>query len=158
MVASLVAANAHASHRCDVSVASGANIYNSTMTSTPVRTILAVVVGDVIFAGGSVLLFYLAKVDPHAPTTRNFILVSVVAGVALALAGGFAGGAIGRRTDVICGMLLAAIIAIGAVISMAGHPGQGSLWSQTAALISAPAAFVGDRLRMKRWPGRPQQT
>ena len=150
MVASLVAANAHSIHRGDVSVASGASIYNSAMTSNTARTIFAVIVGDMIFAGGSVLLFYLAKVDPHAPAARNFILLSAVAGVALALAGGFVAGAIGQRSDLICGMLLAAIIAIGAVVSMAGRPGQGALWSQTAALISAPAALVGDRLRMKR--------
>ena len=128
------------------------------MTSNAVRTVLAVVIGDMIFAGGSVLLFYLAKVDPHAPALRSFILLSVVAGVVLALAGGLAAGAIGRRTDLICGMLLAAIIAVGAVVSMAGRPGQGALWSQTAALISAPAALVGDRLRMKKWPGRSRQT
>lgn len=128
------------------------------MTSNAVRTVLAVVAGDMVFAGGSVLLFYLAKVDPHASAPRNFILLSVAAGVVLALAGGFAAGVIGHRTDLICGMLLTAIIAIGAVVSMAGRPGQGALWSQTAALISAPAALVGDRLRMKRWPGSAEQT
>jgi hypothetical protein len=125
------------------------------MTSNTVRTILAVVVGDVIFAGGSVLMFYLAKVDPHAPAERSFVLLSVVAGVAFALAGGFAAGAIGRRADLICGMLLAAIIAAGAIASMAGRPGQGAR-VETGALISAPAALVGDRLRMKKQSSRSQ--
>ena len=116
------------------------------------------VVGDLIFAGGSVLLFYLAKVDPHAPASWNFILLSVVAGVALALAGGFVAGVIGNRTDLICGMLLAVIIAVGAIVSMVGRPGQGALWSQTGALISAAAALVGDRLRMRKWTGNSRQT
>jgi hypothetical protein len=120
------------------------------MTRNAVRTVLAVVVGDVVFAGGSVLLFYLAKVDPHAPAAPSFIVVSVVAGIALAFAGGFAAGAIGRRADLICGMLLAVIIAAGAIISMVGRPGMGALWSQTGAMISAPAALAGDWLRMKK--------
>src|SRR5437899_2424303 len=127
------------------------------MTSNTVRTVLAVIVGDVIFAGGSVLMFYLAKVDPHAPAERSFVLLSVVAGVAFALAGGFAAGFIGRRADLICGMLLGVIIAAGAIASMAGRPGQGALWSQTGALISAPAALVGDRLRLKKWASRFKQ-
>ena len=96
-------------------------------------------------------MFYLAKVDPHAPAERSFVLLSVVAGVAFALGGGFTAGVIGRRGDLICGMLLAVIIAAGAIASMAARPGQGALWSQTGALISAPAALVGDRLRMKRF-------
>ena len=124
------------------------------MTSSAVRTVVAVVLGDLIFAGGAVLLFYLAKVDPHAPVAASFVVLSVVAGIALALAGGFAGGIIGRRADLICGMLLAVIIAAAAIVSMASRPGQGALWSQTCGLISAPAAFVGDWLRMKKSTGR----
>jgi hypothetical protein len=125
------------------------------MTSNAVRTVVAVVVGDLIFAAGSVLLFYLAKVDPHGPAAPNFIFLSVAAGVALALAGGFVAGVIGNRTDLICGMLLAVILAIGAIVSMVERPGLGALWSQTGALISAPAALVGDRLRMKKQAGSP---
>ena len=120
------------------------------MTSSAVRTVVAVVLGDLIFAGGSVLLFYLAKVDPHAPAALNFIILSVVAGIALAFAGGFASGVIGGRADLICGMLLAVIIAAAAIVSILGRPEQGALWSQTGALISAPAARVGDWLRMRR--------
>jgi hypothetical protein len=120
------------------------------MSSIVVKTILGVVLGDVIFAGGSVLMFYLAKIDPHGPAPLNFIVLSIVAGIVLAFAGGFAGGSIGGRADLICGMLLTAIIAVGAIVSMVGHPGQGALWSQTGALISAPAALVGDWLRMKK--------
>ncbi|MBZ5509000.1 MAG: hypothetical protein LAO78_26365 [Acidobacteriia bacterium] len=120
------------------------------MNSTAVKTILGVVLGDVIFAGGSVLMFYLAKVDPHGPAPLNFIVISVVAGIVLAFAGGFAGSALGARSDMICGMLLTVIIAVAAIVSMAGRPGQGALWSQTGALISAPAALIGDWLRMKK--------
>ncbi len=111
---------------------------------------MAVVAGDAIFAGGSVLLFYLVKVDPHGPAATNFIVLSIVVGIGLALAGGFVAGIIGNRTDLICGMLLAVIIAVGAIISMVGRSEQGALWSQTCALLSAPAALAGDWLRMKK--------
>src|SRR5689334_18409894 len=120
------------------------------MNSAAIKTILGVVLGDLIFAGGSVLMFYLAKVDPHGPASLNFILLSTVAGIILALAGGFAGSALGGHTDMICGMLLTAIIAVSAIISLVGRPGQGALWSQTGALLSAPAALVGDWLRMRK--------
>jgi hypothetical protein len=120
------------------------------MSSSAVKTILGVVLGDVIFAGGSVLMFYLAKTDSHGPAPLNFIVLSIIVGIVLAFAGGFAGGYLGGRADLICGMLLTAIIAVGAIVSMVGRPGQGALWSQTGALISAPAALVGDWLRMKK--------
>jgi len=115
------------------------------------RTILGVVLGDIIFAGGSALLFYLAKVDPHAPAEARFIVLSTLAGILFALAGGFVAGWIGQRSDVICGLILAVIIAGGAIASMIGRPGVGALWSQTAALLlMAPASLAGDRLRLRR--------
>jgi hypothetical protein len=128
------------------------SIYNLTsqMNSAAVKTILGVVLGDFIFAGGSVLMFYLAKIDPHGPAPMSFIVLSVVAGSVLAFAGGVAGSTLGARQDMICGMLLTAIIAVGAIASMISRPGQGALWSQTGALISAPAALIGDWLRMKK--------
>src|SRR5262249_27705849 len=105
------------------------------------RTILGVLLGDVIFAGGSALLFYAARVDPHAPAELRFILISVAGGIVLAMAGGWVAGWIGRRSDLVCGILLAAIIAAGAVVSWVSRPGQGAVWSQTAALLlMAPAA------------------
>jgi hypothetical protein len=48
-------------------------------------------------------------------------------------------------------MILAVIIAGGAIGSMIGRPGQGAVWSQLAALLAmSPAALAGDWLRMKR--------
>ncbi|HEY7405379.1 MAG TPA: hypothetical protein VIB39_17770 [Candidatus Angelobacter sp.] len=115
------------------------------------RTIIGVLLGDVIFAGGSALLFYAARVDPHAPAEMRFIALSILGGIALALVGGFVAGWIGRRNDLVCGMILAVIIAGGAIGSMIGRPGQGAVWSQLAALLAmSPAALAGDWLRMKR--------
>ncbi len=118
------------------------------------RTILGILLGDIVFAAGSALLFYAAKVDPHAPAEMRFIALSTLAGIVLALAGGFIAGWIGRRADLISGMILAVIIAGGAIASMIGRPGQGAIWSQLAALLTmAPAALVGDWLRIKKIGG-----
>lgn len=116
-----------------------------------VRTILGIVLGDVIFVGGSALLFYAAKMDPHALAPTRFIVLSSLAGIVLALAGGFVAGWIGRRSDLVCGIILAVIIAGGAIASMIGRPGQGAIWPQlTTLLLMSPAAFAGDWLRMRK--------
>ncbi|HKD80060.1 MAG TPA: hypothetical protein VKH81_10225 [Candidatus Angelobacter sp.] len=115
------------------------------------RAILGIVLGDIIFAGGSALLFYAARVDPHAPAAVRFMVLSSIGGILLALAGGFVAGWIGRRADLICGLILAVMIAGGAIASMIGRPGAGAVWSQSAALVlMSPAAFFGDWLRVKR--------
>ncbi len=112
---------------------------------------MGILLGDVIFAGGAALLFYVTRVDPHAPAEMRFMVLSSLGGIALALAGGFVAGWIGRRSDLVCGVILAVIIAGGAVASMIGRPGQGAIWSQLAALLTmSPAALIGDWLRMKK--------
>jgi hypothetical protein len=57
------------------------------MTSNAVKTFAAVFLGDLIFAGSSVLIFFPAKIDPHAPATLKFMVVSIVAGIMFAFAG-----------------------------------------------------------------------
>lgn len=121
------------------------------------RTILGVLLGDVIFAGGSALLFYAARVDPHAPAEMRFILISAGSGIVLAMAGGWVAGWFGRRSDLVCGILLAVIIAAGAVASLISRPGRGAGWSQTAALLlMAPAALAGDWVRVRKRNGLSQ--
>ena len=118
------------------------------------RTILGVLLGDVIFAGGSALLFYAARVDPHAPVEARFMLISVAGGIVLAMAGGWIAGWFGQRGDLVCGILLAIIIAVGALASLISRPGQGAAWSQTAALVlMAPAALAGDWVRARKRSG-----
>ncbi|HZU30558.1 MAG TPA: hypothetical protein VFB79_05550 [Candidatus Angelobacter sp.] len=77
------------------------------MASGTFKTISGVILGDLIFAAGSVLMFFLAKVDPHAPAPLSFILLSTAIGIALAFAGGFVGGMVGGRADLICGIFAA---------------------------------------------------
>jgi MFS superfamily sulfate permease-like transporter len=116
------------------------------------RTVAGVIIGDVIFAGSAVVLFRVASIDPHSPASPTFIGFSILYGIIFAALGGFVAGIIGRRPDVICGTLLALIIAAGALSSLILRPGAGAIWTQSATLVlMAPAALVGDRIRKGRW-------
>jgi hypothetical protein len=115
------------------------------------RAFLAVVAGYLIFAGSAVLLFRLTNVDPHSPAPASFEALTVAYGLSFALLGGFVAGQIARRTDLVCGIVLAIVIALGATISMIARPGTGALWTQTAALLLfAPASIAGDWIRRRR--------
>src|SRR5215472_4900681 len=113
------------------------------------RTVLAVVAGYLIFAGSAVLLFHLTNVDPHSPAALSFKTFTIAYGLAFAFLSGFVAGNIAWRTDLVCGIALALVIAVGATISMLARPGAGALWTQSAALLLfAPASLAGD------WIGR----
>ncbi len=120
------------------------------MVRALLRTALAILIGYVIFGGSAVVLFSAAHVDPHSLLPLRFIVFSTAYGGAFALLGGYVAGRIGRRRDLICGLAVAALIAMGAVISMVARPGAGALSSQTAGLVvCAPAALLGNWIRWK---------
>jgi ABC-type Mn2+/Zn2+ transport system permease subunit len=113
------------------------------------RAVLGIVLGYVIFAGSAVALFQGMRLDPHAPAGAGFMAFTVIYGVLFAAAGGWVAGAIGRRRDTRCGLVLAVIIGMGALSSIVATPGA-SHWTQFAAiLLMAPAGWFGDRLRRK---------
>jgi hypothetical protein len=115
------------------------------------RIFVAVVAGYLIFAVSAVLLFHLTNVDPHSPAAFGVKALTVAYGLAFASLGGFVAGRIGRRADLVCGIVLALVIALGATISMIARPGAGALWTQTAALILfSPASLLSDWARRRR--------
>jgi len=115
------------------------------------RTVIGIIAGNVIFIASTLLLFYLARVDPHASASPRFMVLAIVYGVAFALLSGFVAGWIGKRADIITGFVLACIIAVPAAITVISRPGEGAVWSQTAALfLMAPAALMGDWIRKNR--------
>ena len=115
------------------------------------RTFLAVVTGYFIFAASAVLLFHLTNVDPHSPAALGFKALTMAYGLAFAYLAGFVAGRIARRADLVCGIAVALVIALGATISMIARPGAGALWTQTAALLLfAPASLAGDWTRRRR--------
>ena len=87
------------------------------------RGVLGVVSGYVIFAGSAVLYFRLANVDPHSPAVVSFEMLTLAYGLAFALLGGFVAGKVARRTDLMSGILLALVIALGATVSIIARPG-----------------------------------
>ncbi len=114
------------------------------------RITLAVVGGYLIFAVSAVLLFRLTKIDPHSPAAAGFEVFAVAYGLAFALLSGFVAGKIARRGDLMSGIALALVIAVGATISMIARPGAGAIWTQTSALLLfAPAALAGDWMRRR---------
>lgn len=122
------------------------------MMTLMARTVLGILVGDVIFAGSAALLFYFFRVDLHAPSQPGFMFFGILCGVAIALLAGFVAGSIGKRPDLITGILLAIIIAIPALMTLISRSGQGVIWPQASALLlMAPATLVGDWLHKEKF-------
>jgi hypothetical protein len=114
------------------------------------RAFLAVVAGYLIFAGSAVVFFRLANVDPHSPAVVGFEALTIAYGLGFSTLSGFVAGKVARRADLVCGIALAFVIALGASVSIIARPGAGALWTQTAAvLLFAPASLAGDWVRKR---------
>jgi len=106
------------------------------------RGILGAVVGYAIFAAPAALMFNLMGWDPHAAASLTVIVASTVVGMIAAAVGGYVATRIGRARW--AGVVVAAMIVMGALISLASRPGGGAIWSQLVALLLlAPAALLG---------------
>jgi hypothetical protein len=115
------------------------------------RGILAIITGYMIFAGSAVALFALSRQDPHVTAPPRFLIFSVLYGIFFALLAGYVTALIAKVDDLRYVLLLAAIIAAGALFSLLARPGAGAIWSQVSALLlMAPAALVGGHLRLQQ--------
>ena len=111
------------------------------------RTIAAVVGGYLIFAFSAVALFQLSGRDPHAPQPPWFVAGSVAYGMAFAALGGFVAARVAPTRQLLHAASVAAILALGAGVSLLTSPGAGATWSQWAALaLMAPSAYLGGYL------------
>jgi hypothetical protein len=116
------------------------------------RSIVAVVLGYAIFAGSAFALFRLTGHDPHAPASAAFMLVTIVEGVVFAAAGGYVAGWLAGRRPLAHAVAVAAVLAAGAVASLAATLGHGAVWTQLAALLfMAPSAVWGGWWRARRY-------
>ena len=112
------------------------------------RSIGGVVVGYLIFAVPSFLLFRVTRHDPHAPATLGFEVAAVVCGVLFALLGGYVGTAIAHRRGLYVAWYVAAILIVMATWSLLA---SGYSWSPVAAIVGmAPAVLVGGWLRLRQ--------
>nr|WP_294942078.1 hypothetical protein [uncultured Mucilaginibacter sp.] len=106
------------------------------------KKILSVVVGYLVFAISSVLLFNLTHHHPHQDAPFNFKLVTIAYGVFFSILAGAVVQLIARQNTLGLNFILAAMMFAFAGISMALS--GGSHWTQLFAMfIFAPVSIVG---------------
>jgi hypothetical protein len=114
------------------------------------RSIVGVVTGYVVFAASGFALFQLTGQPPHATASVPFMVGFVVYGIAFALFGGYLSGWIAGRWPVRNAAAMAAILALGATVSLLATIGKGAIWTQICALaLMTPAAVAGGWLRQR---------
>ena len=115
------------------------------------RSVIAVFIGYVLFAGPSFAIFRVTGQDPHAPAAFSFMALSALGGMFFAAIGGFVAGAIAGRRPIAHGFATALLLAAGATASLVSTLDHGgAIWSQVAALVlMAPSAVAGGLLRAR---------
>jgi len=107
------------------------------------RSIIAVLLGYVVFAGSAVLLFQVSGHRPHAAASLPFKAGTAAYGIFFAALGGWVTAWIAARRPITHGVLLACVIAAGAIVSLL-FSNAAATWSQwSALLLMAPAAIGG---------------
>lgn len=113
------------------------------------RSIGAVAAGYLVFGGSAVLLFQLSGQAPHAAAPTSFKIASVVWGAVFALVAGWLTARVAGTRPATHAAVLAAVIALGAIVSLAASSGE--RWSQIGALaVMAPCAWAGGLLSRRR--------
>ena len=113
------------------------------------RVIAGIIVGYLIFVVPSYLLLRLTRVDPHAPISLAFEFTAVILGMIFALLAGYLGTTIAGGRTMWAAVIIAAVLAAGAISSMVA---TGVNWSPVAALMCmVPAVVVGGWLRLRQY-------
>jgi MFS family permease len=111
------------------------------------RSVIAIVVGYLIFALSAALLFQLTGQQPHEAADPAVMLSSVAVGVVFAIVGGYVAGRIAPRHPRRHAAVVGLLIAVGAIISLVMSGSGTSSWSQVAAVMfMAPAAVAAGAL------------
>ena len=115
------------------------------------RSALAVLVGYFIFALSAFAFFQLSGQPPHQAAPVPIMIGSIAFGMLFALLGGYVAAWLARRRPAAHGLAVAAVLALGAAISLLSTFGKGAIWSQVAALaLMAPCALLGGWLRSRQ--------
>ncbi|MCX6145261.1 MAG: hypothetical protein NTZ35_18815 [Ignavibacteriales bacterium] len=115
------------------------------------KSVLAVLVGYLVFGVPTILFFTVAGIDPRQEPELGFRIWSTVYGVFFAFAGGYVAARIAGKREVTHASAMACILAFLATASFIVQPGHGSLWSQIAALgFMTPAVILGGVLRARQ--------
>ena len=118
------------------------------------RTFVAVIIGELIFALSDALFFQLTGHKLHQDVSTLFMIAAAAYGIGFAIAAGYIAMWLSRRRDLAAPFALAVLIALIAFMTlMARNPGT-SRWSMFATIVlMAPAAVLGGVLR-ERFPRR----
>ena len=112
------------------------------------RSILAVVIGYLIFGVSAWLLFQFASIDPHAAPDASFLVLGSLYGSLFAFLGGYLSAVIARKKAILHASIVAVIIAAAAIASL--FLAEGSHWSELATIfLFAPMAILGGMLRKR---------
>ena len=118
------------------------------------RSVIAVIVGYLIFALSAFAFFQISGQPPHQAAPVPIMIGSIAFGMVFALLGGFVAAWLARRRPLAHGIAVAAVLALGAAISLLLTMGKGAVWSQVAALaFMAPCAVLGGWLRLRQVAG-----
>jgi di/tricarboxylate transporter len=113
------------------------------------KKILAVIIGYMVFAISSVLLFTLTGHHPHQDAPFNFKLITIACGVCFSILAGAVVQLIAKQNTLGLNFILASMMFAFAGISMAVS--GGSHWTQLFAMfIFAPVSIVGGYIANKR--------
>ncbi len=113
------------------------------------RLLLGVLIGYAVFAVAAVAMFAVPGRDPHAAADPTFMVATIGGGIIAAVAAGYVAAVIARRHERVAGLVVAAIITLGATASLVASPGAGARWSQWAALLMSPAAWLSSIVRAR---------
>ena len=118
------------------------------------RSVIAVIVGYLIFALSAFAFFQISGQSPHRAAPVPIMIGSIAFGTVFALLGGYVAARLAQRRPLAHGFAVAAVLALGAAISLFSTLGKGAVWSQVAALaLMAPCAILGGWLRMRQVAG-----
>lgn len=122
------------------------------------RSVLAVIVGYMVFAVSAFAVFRVSGRAAHGDAPMSFILLTTACGIMFALLGGYVAAWLAGRAPRVHGAAVGAVLALGAAVSLASTLGHGAIWSQIAALaLMAPSAVLGGMLRARSVPINPHQ-
>jgi hypothetical protein len=115
------------------------------------RSVVAVVIGYLVFAASAVVLFRLTGQDPHAPAQVGFMLLSILYGVLFAALSGYVAARVAGRYEFEHSLGVASVIAAVGATSLLTRPGGSVIWTELAALLCmAPSAMAGGWFRARQ--------
>jgi hypothetical protein len=116
-----------------------------------IRSIVAVVIGYLVFALSAFAFFQLSGQAPHRAAPMSVMLASAGFGVVFAILGGYVAAWLAQRRPIAHGLAVAGVLAVGAAASLLSTLGNGAIWSQVnALLLMAPSAALGGWLRARQ--------